>query len=381
MNALSDTASSTRRYIWLIVLVALPALGWLGTLDRVSAAQLDGSISTAGLVYGTARGINALVSLLQGTEVNAFVLTFSIGEVLDPINDLIERFSQVILIALGSLALQKILLMLVSDTLFNALLTLLAVATGLALVPGRSTSVHDLLRAFLVVAFLRFSLALVVLANSWVDRTFLQDADAQRHLAMEQFQGELREIDSLSSNEARADEAIRQLDLELALLQQEDLQLQTESAELQREIDEAKLALGRLKAEAGGFCNVPIIVPQTCPEGVKQAKAALDVLQSQGSEVNARLALNQETAAELLEKLECLKATRRGEPCSFWDRLPTGPSAAELRQKLDEINAQLGEFTENAINLLVSLLLKTVVIPLAFLYLLLQLLRANWSRL
>lgn len=381
MNAPSDTSPSPRRYAWLIALVALPALGWLGILDRVSAAQVDGSITTAGLVYGTARGINALVSLLQGTEVNAFLLTFSIGEVLDPINDLIERFSQVILIALGSLALQKILLVLVSDTLFNALLTILALATGLALVPGKSTSANYLLRAFLVVAFVRFSLALVVLANSWVDKTFLQDADAQRHIAMEQFQGELREIDNLSSTGASADEGIRQLDLELALLQQEGLQLRAESDELQREIDSAKLALGRLKADAGGFCNVPIIVPQSCPEDVKLAKAALDALQAQASDVSAALALNQETAAELLEKLECLKASRQGEPCSFWDRLPTGPSAAELRQKLDEINAQLGDFTENAINLLVSLLLKTVVIPLFFLYLLLQVLRANWGRL
>jgi hypothetical protein len=380
MNTPPHASQSPRRYLWLVALVALPALGWLGILDRVSAAQLDGSITTAGLVYGTARGINALVSLLQGTEVNAFLLTFSIGEVLDPINDLIERFSQFILIALGSLALQKILLILVSDTIFNALLTLLALAAGIALLPGRSTGAHYLLRTFLVVAFLRFSLALVVLANSWVDKTFLQDADEQRHVAMEQFQGELRDIDTLSNTQAKAEAGIRKLDLDLALLEQERMQLRGDAAAVQQDIERAKLELNRLKAAAGGFCNVPIIVPPGCPENVQQANAALGALQTQESQIDTRLAVNRETAEALLEKLDCLKANQQGEPCGFWDRLPTGPSSAELREKLDEINSQLGDFTENAINLLVSLLLKTVVIPLVFLYLLLQVLRASWTR-
>lgn len=380
MNTATPASQSTRRHLWLIALVALPVLGWLGILDRVSTARLDGSITTAGLVYGTARGINALVSLLQGTEVNAFLLTFSIGEVLDPINDLIERFSLVILIALGSLALQKILLVLVSDTIFNALLTVLAVAAGVAIVPGKSSGAHYLLRTFLVVAFLRFSLALVVLANSWVDRTFLQNADEQRHVAMEKFQGKLREIDTLSNTQAKAEAGIRKLDLDLALLEQERIQLRSDAAALRQDIENAKLEVDRLKAAAGGFCNVPIIVPPGCPEHVKQANAALSVLQTQEAQLNTRLAVNRKTADELLEKLDCLKASQRGEPCGFWDRLPTGPSGAELREKLEEINAQLGDFTENAINLLVSLLLKTVVIPLVFLYLLLQVLRASWAR-
>jgi hypothetical protein len=167
--------ASARRYLWLVVLISLPAISWWGVLDDFSSEHLNASISSAGLVYGTARGINALVSLLQGTEINVPFVTFSIGEVLDPVNDLIERFSDIILLALGSLALQKILLAVVSNTIFTVLLSFVALCTGLSLFLGGRKLQSALLRSFLVIAFFRFSLGLVVLANSWVDSTFLDE--------------------------------------------------------------------------------------------------------------------------------------------------------------------------------------------------------------
>ena len=60
--------ASARRYLWLVVLISLPAISWWGVLDDFSSEHLNASTSSAGLVYGTAWGINALVSLLQGTE-------------------------------------------------------------------------------------------------------------------------------------------------------------------------------------------------------------------------------------------------------------------------------------------------------------------------
>jgi hypothetical protein len=136
-------------------------LAWSGLLDQASAAYVDGALLGTGAIYATARGINALVSVLQGTELDLAVLTLSVGELLDPINDLIERFSAILLFALGSLALQKILLELVSHTSFNLLLTASALATLAALYWGNGASYRALLRLFVVTVVLRFSLALV----------------------------------------------------------------------------------------------------------------------------------------------------------------------------------------------------------------------------
>ena len=371
---------STRwRYLVLLAVVGLPLLGWLGTLDRHSAEQVDHSIATAGVIYGTARGINALVSLLQGTELNIPFLTFTIGEVLDPVNDLIERFSEVILIALGSLALQKILLAVVSDTLFNIALSIAAAATAVALLPGRTALLSQVLRGFILIAFLRFSLGLVVLANGWVDATFLDAADQRRHQAMEQFQGELREIDSLSRTQTRA-----QAGLEDAAQEQRALQAQLERqaqdlAQLDVTVDAAENDLASRQAAAGGLCRLSALAP-TCPEDVAHARSALEVQQRERRALRNRTQALQDSLQELDDRVACLEKRRRGESCSLWDSLPNPPDANQLQQRLNEINDSLSDFAENSINLLVSLLLKTVAIPLLFIYLVYRIVSSMWNR-
>lgn len=367
------------RYLWLIALIGLPALGWYGVLDDFSSSDIKASIASAGLIYGTARGINALVSLLQGTELNIVLVTLSVGEVLDPVNDLIERFSEVILVALGSLALQKILLAVVSHTMFNILLSIVAICTGLSLFLGSPTVLSALLRAFLGIAFFRFSLGLVVLANSWVDATFLDEADQQRHLAMEKFQGELRQVDTLSKKEDEAAAHATALQSELVELERQ----REENARSLDLLDARTRAAGRqledLSSKADGLCKLSALSP-TCPAEVKKAKNALHKLETEQDSARAEQAALEVTRQKLRDRLACLEKHQAGESCGFWDSLPGAPDATALRQKLNAINAGLSDFAENCINLLVSLLLKTVAIPLLFIYLLLKVMRMNWAR-
>ena len=67
MNLTSNQPYFPARYWWLIALCGLTAMAWHGLLDEYSAQDISASIANAGIIYGTARGINALVSLLQGT--------------------------------------------------------------------------------------------------------------------------------------------------------------------------------------------------------------------------------------------------------------------------------------------------------------------------
>jgi Skp family chaperone for outer membrane proteins len=371
--------NSPARYLWLLALIGLPAISWWGVLDHFSSEHLNASISSAGLVYGTARGINALVSLLQGTELNIPFVTFSIGEILDPVNDLIERFSDIILLALGSLALQKILLAVVSNTLFTVLLSLVAVCTGLSLFLGGAKLQSALLRTFLVIAFFRFSLGLVVLANSWVDATFLDEADQQRHAAMEKFQGELRQIDTLSRREAEAETLLTELTNKRPKIERDRKETEGQLNVLAAQIKMAERTFDELRGNAGGLCRLSEIF-RTCPEDVKQAKDALDKLEASRAALARNLADKERAIADMQARMDCLAKHSRGEDCSFWDSLPEAPDAAALRAKLNAINAGLSDFAENCINLLMSLLLKTVVIPLLFIFLLLKIVQVNWAR-
>lgn len=189
-------APDSRRILLLALCVLGPVLAWTGALDAVSARSVDSALIATGTAYASARGINALVSVMQGTEVHAVMLTVAAGEVLDPVNDLIERLSTLFLFALGSLALQKVLLLLVAERLFNLLLTAGAVVSAITLLRPRGFLGALVLRLFLVTLFLRFALALSALASGWVDTQFLAERDARQREAMEDFRGELAALES-----------------------------------------------------------------------------------------------------------------------------------------------------------------------------------------
>lgn len=65
------------------------------------------------IVFAIARGINGAVSVLQSTEVSASLgvgVNVGVGEVLDPINDLVESFSSIMLLSNVSVGTQLVLL-------------------------------------------------------------------------------------------------------------------------------------------------------------------------------------------------------------------------------------------------------------------------------
>lgn len=379
MNNESNIGLNTRHRILLLTLVILPIIGWLGVLDNFSTQYLKDSLAGAGLIYGTARGINALVSLLQGTELNLLVMTFSIGEVLDPLNDLIERFSEVVMFALGSLALQAILLKLVSHTVFNVLLTLLAMGTGVALLINNKAYYQFLLRCFLIAAFFRFSLGLVVVANGWVDIAFLNSDDNIRHQEMAQFQGELREINSMATASVNSADLIEQTEYQIAGKEAEQSEIGDSILTLKTELSQAEATLSELKQEST-LCAI-LVTSKTCSPAVLAAKAEVDRLAGIENELESSMQSVQAEIDAMRYSIECMKKQSRGESCSVLQALKDTVSTEDLREKLGHVEGRMGAFADNTINLLMSLLLKSVIIPLIFFYLLLKVVRSSWSKL
>jgi hypothetical protein len=70
--------------------------------------------------FALAKGLNAVISVIQSIEVSAGVIvegTVGLGELLDPINDMVERFSWIMLASSVSIGIQHLLLLL-GKTLF-----------------------------------------------------------------------------------------------------------------------------------------------------------------------------------------------------------------------------------------------------------------------
>ena len=281
--------------------------------------------------------------------------------------------------ALGSIALQNILLTVVSHTVFNTALSLLAFGAVLSLLSGHSRSLSSLFKAFLVVAFVRFSLGLVIIANGWVDMVFLHDADEQRHSIMMSLQSELRDIDALASQDHAGKEIVTVAQSDMANLQTIRNTLQQQINLLSQEILEQDALVDRLVESEGLPCTrVGILI--ACPDQIDDADTVFEEMKLNHHSLGNKLVATEEQIAKLQEDITCLQKRQRGKDCSVWDKIPSTPNPAALQKKLGDINANLSEFADNCINLLMSLILKTIIIPLLFIYALLKIIRLNWGR-
>ena len=104
-----------RRKITLtLVAIVTAALAWSGVADGLSDDYADEAFKRALVTFAVARTLNGVISVAQGTEVavepGGVGVNFTVGQILDPINDLVEHFSSVMLVATSSLGLQNILL-------------------------------------------------------------------------------------------------------------------------------------------------------------------------------------------------------------------------------------------------------------------------------
>ncbi len=183
-----------------ICIVLLVAVSSGRLLDDYVDEYTTTSIKNAALTYATARGINGLVSMMQSSEVEAGVGIVSgsitIGELLDPLNDMIERFSTVMTWVLASLAAQKVLLLLASHELFLYLVAVLGITALLLLFYGRSRAQNLVFRSFLVVVLIRFALGMAVGLNSGVDYLFMDQQLQANDKEIENFRANIMNVET-----------------------------------------------------------------------------------------------------------------------------------------------------------------------------------------
>jgi len=370
------------RYWHLLILAVVcisTALAWWGQIDSLSEDSVDQALVGAGVIYATARGINALVSVLQGTELDVVMLTFTIGELLDPVNDLIERFSGIMLIALGSLAMQKILLGIVSHQVFNLLLTFCALCTGLALLFRKQQAYKLLLQFFIITVFLRFSFGLVVLANNQVDIYFFDQEDIRRHVAMQNFEGELRQLSTMAGINGPSEELVKDTKEQIASLERTRASEQQSLGHKKKELARAQQGLNVL-LERRPWSERLNPFSEESPQ-IAEAKHQVIWLEAEVESITLTLEFIEQTLEDERENLACMHKRVAGESCSFLEHVTSKISPTEMRTRINGLQDRVSDFTENAIALLMSALLKSVVIPLLFFYVLIKLAGFSWSRL
>ena len=165
-----------RRTLLLLALLALLLGTWLAPLDKPAMQQVDAGLKRALVSFAAARALNAVISVAQGTEVSVEPLgvgvTLTPGQLLDPVNDLVEQFSNLMLMASVAFGIQKILISMGSYWLISVLLSVTAI--GWAVLAFRGQRAPRWLRGLLVITLmLRFAIPVVTLGSDVLWQKFL----------------------------------------------------------------------------------------------------------------------------------------------------------------------------------------------------------------
>jgi len=143
--------------------VVLVALAWLKPLDHAAETHVKAGLARALATFAVARTINGIVSVAQETGVavqpGGVGMTFAPGQLLDPINDLVEQVSSVMLAVSVSFGIQLLLLHLGGSVLVSTLLT--AAVLACAVLRWRRTKVPPWTwRLLAALVFVRFAVPL-----------------------------------------------------------------------------------------------------------------------------------------------------------------------------------------------------------------------------
>ena len=194
---------------WLLILLVSVTvlLSALTPVDRLAETQYNALFQRALITFALARTLNGVISAVQGTELAlqpaGVGVTLTPGQVLDPINDLVERFSWVMLGATMSLGVQQVLLDVGQWWGVKVLLGALALLWLWFRLrrpidrAGRTGGSEKMIfRLFIIVAFIRFAVPVAMIANEGLYRVFLETRFEESTQVIESAGTEIKDVSS-----------------------------------------------------------------------------------------------------------------------------------------------------------------------------------------
>ena len=330
-----------------IVLVLI--ISWSSGLDTLAAYVNSESIKDGAIIYGLARSINGVISVIQSAEIGGVIGSVHPGELLDPINDLIERFSSVMAWSLSSLVLQKVLLTIFNSIIFKLIFTVVCILVLFArFIFKTNSNIQKMWSLFLIVASLRFSISIVCSLTAIVDYGFIQEIEQTSLKTVRQFNSDI----SVGIN------AVTETDENISTTVDT---YKSHKEETISEHDQIKSELIKLEKQLEGLPSRSLI------DVMKRKKKSKEVL------LIERQIETKKTSLERIEKkllqldssIECEKLKNEGQSCEGnWSKIKNLFSG----DKIAEISSRLNQTVNDLMTVLVSLVLTTIILPLIFLY-------------
>lgn len=363
-----------RAIIISVIAACLIVVSSHGGMDKFSQKQVVQTTDQAIGIYVVSRTINGLVSVLQTSQVKVPLLASAeVGQLLDPVNDAVERLSSSLVWAIGSLFFQRILLEVAASPAFVWILQGLGVAmAGFALlmewprfriVTSRIFTVSEntlercrdwLVRMFVLAAIFRFIVPVFLALSFIVSQMFLEPGIAKNTEQLSLLRSQASEIASSSSPDTG------KLQEERIRAEARTKEFEESMASAQEEIERLDQRIGRLKDEVGPRRLLPESLG-----GVSDGKE-LQVAIERRRELDREIETIERNVREGEETLDCIDTQLGGDSCdSLWERISSagGVGLSQIGEKFE----QLTEMATNITLLLVAVAVKTILFPVLFL--------------
>jgi len=195
----------------ILCMLVLITVGWqeishnqfTGGMEQQSITYLDDTMHKAGAAFLIARALNATLSVMQSFTITPFIGELSLGEVLDPVNDLVERFSWIMLLVTVAIGVQQLLMEIgIAVNLTYVILPALFLVL-LSLFSRTKVSKHRMrllaYKLLLLVLLIRFAIPVTGLIGSHISSVFIAD---KRDTAIESIEASKEKIAEISIQEA-----------------------------------------------------------------------------------------------------------------------------------------------------------------------------------
>jgi hypothetical protein len=179
---------SVSRLIAIVAVVAAIACSWIPSIQDLANEQVNSGLKRAVASFAVAKTLNAAISAAQGTEVAlqplGFGLTLTLGQALDPLNDLVEQFATLMLTASIAFGVQKVLLAMGAHWAVSLGVTVVAATWAALFFYDRAPT--WLSRLLVVLILVRFAVPVITIGSDWTFQAFLAKNydEAQTSLGM-----------------------------------------------------------------------------------------------------------------------------------------------------------------------------------------------------
>lgn len=379
----SDAYSRLKATLTIPLVIICIAFSWVGTIDKSADKYIDDAIVSATIAYGSARALNATISVAQSAEIGINIgggASIHPFEILDPVNDMVEDYATVMKFSISSLLIQKILVGIQGNSIFKWLVlgcgSILII--GLIFFNGKFLTLP--FKCFVFVSLIRFMFVIAIFLSSWIDASYLHKQTSEKVKLINQAAQEVELINTINGEtDEISPEMLKKIGQEIRKEQTkkssliEKIQVQKEVfSRVSQNVQEAK---EKLKRSGSIFERWN---PLNKDESINNAEDSLAKAEQIYSNEDQTLENLNIQLTDTKEELSKLKEALSGKS-SFISKVKNIYNSATASLNLQQIEQSLKDSIDTMLYLIAIFVLKTILMPLTFLYFTICIFKEIWG--